>query len=116
MAELQVRSIYNTHTHTLLSDMRKYNQFNRHMEIRMLDLIDFCVVGVGCLSFFPVVGDFLGSGKGWVLTAAKEITFIELYCTCGVLQLCSCEDAPQNPCPVVPLTFLHSSGFPEVHS
>lgn len=81
MAELQVRSIYNTHTHTLLSNMCKYNQFNRHMEIRMLDLIDFCIMGVGCLSFLPVVGDFLGSGKGWVLTAAEEITFIELYCT-----------------------------------
>lgn len=113
MAELQVWCM---RTHTHLSSYMSHQTCAQTQSI-CVRFTDFCIVGVGCIALLPVVIDFHKDGKGWALTAAKEVTSKALYCT---HDSCRCGKKTQNSSllktPNVLVACLHSSGFPEVHS
>lgn len=66
--------------------------------------------------FFPCWLFFLW----WQRTSTQSCSKSQLFVTCRVLQptkatILKRPPPPQNPCSHFPFTFLHSSGFPEVH-
>lgn len=78
-------------------------------------------MGVGRLSFLSIVADFLSGGKKMVSCHLNLILPYQLRCwkrgfmVVDVVKTLKLLPSPKILVPV-PFTFLHSSGFPEVHS
>lgn len=66
------------HTHALPQTLLQTHEQTHTGSIH--DSAAFCIVGVGCLSVLPIVADFLRSGKGRSLTAAKRVWFGIWFC------------------------------------